>query len=179
MSFCFGASTQPCLAQEEDVQLAIARGTEQQRSLRAIISIPQPIEQVWHVLTDYEAMPEFIPNLSLCRRISQSETGSRLEQVGTCQILKVTFSVRVVLDMVEQFPHRIAFRMVEGDFHRFSGSCSLESVINHNAVATVLHYCVNVQPKITMPVALMERQLRSDLPKNLRAIRDRVHTLTS
>lgn len=25
--------------------------------------------QVWEVLTDYEALPEFVPNLALCERL--------------------------------------------------------------------------------------------------------------
>ena len=35
----------------------------------ASISIEASPEQVWEVLTDYEALPEFVPNLALCERL--------------------------------------------------------------------------------------------------------------
>ena len=38
--------------------------------------------QVWDVLTDYEALPEFVPNLALCERLSvPAAMGSRLTRL--------------------------------------------------------------------------------------------------
>lgn len=38
--------------------------------------------QVWDVLTDYEALPEFVPNLALCERLSvPAALGTRLTRL--------------------------------------------------------------------------------------------------
>ena len=47
-----------------------------------------PCLQVWQVLTDYEALPEFVPNLALCERLPLSRDMAsrmvRLRQVMLC-----------------------------------------------------------------------------------------------
>ena len=54
----------------------------------ASISIEASPEQVWEVLTDYEALPQFVPNLALCERLPvPPELRSRLvrlRQVRGC-----------------------------------------------------------------------------------------------
>ena len=35
----------------------------------AVMAIEASPEEVWEVLTDYEALPEFVPNLALCERL--------------------------------------------------------------------------------------------------------------
>lgn len=44
--------------------------------------------QVWDVLTDYEALPEFVPNLALCERLAVPPALgtrlTRLRQVHCC-----------------------------------------------------------------------------------------------
>ena len=116
-----------------------------QRQITAKIQIPHSAPQVWQVLTDYEALAEFIPNLAKSCRLEHPNGGIRLEQVGTQRLLRFNFSARVVLDLEERFPYEIL--------------------------------TVRVWPKLTMPVALIERRLSSDLRLNLLAIRQRVEKL--
>ncbi|NJL22465.1 MAG: hypothetical protein HC895_19295 [Leptolyngbyaceae cyanobacterium SM1_3_5] len=86
------------------------------------------------------------------------------------------FCARVVLDMIEHFPHRLDFQMVEGDFKLFGGSWQLEEV---PAEATQLIYTVTVLPPRTMPIALIERRLSSSMVVNLEAIRQRAVAIAS
>jgi ribosome-associated toxin RatA of RatAB toxin-antitoxin module len=150
---------------------------ERQRQITAKIQIPHPVEQVWQVLTDYEALADFIPNLAKSRRLEHPIRGTRLEQVGTQSLLRFNFSARVVLDLEEKFPNEIKFNMVEGDLKAYSGSWRLEPYSLPEQTGTILCYSVRVWPKRTMPVAIIERRLRSDLRFNLLAIRQRVEEL--
>ena len=140
-----------------------------QRRILASISIPCPVEQVWQILTDYDNLADFIPNLTLSRRLEHSEAGTLLEQVGAQCFLNIQFCARVVLHMAEQFPHRIGFRMVEGDFKAFEGAWQL--VPEGDASATRLLYEVTICPPRAIPALLIERHLRHDLTQNLQAIR--------
>jgi len=150
---------------------------ERQRQISAKIQIPHPVEQVWRVLTDYEALANFIPNLAKSRILDHPKGGLRLEQVGTQRLLRFNFSARVVLDLDEKFPHEINFNMVEGDFKAFSGSWRLEPYSLSDQSGTSLGYSLRVWPKRTMPVAIIERRLCSDVRLNLLAIRQRVEEL--
>lgn len=161
----------------EDVEVQSEPVAERQRQITAKIQILRPVEQVWQVLTDYEALADFVPNLAQSRLLKHPTGGIRLEQVGSQRFLRLNFSARVVLDLKENFPHEINFNMVEGDLKAFSGSWRLEPYSFSGENGTVLCYTVRVWPKRTMPVAIIENRLSSDLRLNLLAIRQRTDDL--
>jgi ribosome-associated toxin RatA of RatAB toxin-antitoxin module len=156
----------------EDVLLTVSKLEGRQRRVEATIHLAHSVERVWQVLTDYEKLADFIPNLSKSARIPHPAGGIRLEQVGVQNLRIVTFSARVVLDMTEEFQSAIRFQMVEGDFKSFSGAWLLQSMPESESGGTRLTYCLEVWPKPAIPVIAIEQRLRKDLPSNLRAIRE-------
>lgn len=154
----------------ETVEVKTDKLEGRQRQICASIKLPYSVDQVWQVLTDYDALDKFIPNLVKSQRIEHPTGGIRLEQVGAQQVLLFDFSARVILDMEEDFPHEIRFSMVEGDFKDFSGSWQLEHLPQSNGAGTKLTYTVLVWPKRTMPVFAVEQRIRADLPLNLVSI---------
>ncbi len=161
----------------QDVEIQTEPVAERQRQITAKIQISHPVEQVWQVLTDYEALADFIPNLAQSRLLKHPTGGIRLEQVGSQRFLRLNFSARVVLDLEEKFPHEINFQMVEGDLKAFFGNWRLEPASVSGKNGTILYYSVRVWPKRTMPVAIIESRLSSDLRLNLLAIRQRTKDL--
>jgi hypothetical protein len=85
----------------------------------------------------------------------------------------------VVLDMVEACPRELHFSMVEGDFRQFEGKWTLEPLQVGQGEGTRLGYDLVIRPPRAMPVALIERHIRHDLSRNLRAISDRTTALFS
>jgi ribosome-associated toxin RatA of RatAB toxin-antitoxin module len=163
----------------EAVAVQIEKIAQRQRQITAQIQISQSVVKVWKVLTDYEALADFIPNLAESRLLKHPDGGIRLEQVGQERFLRFNFSARVVLDLEENFPKEITFRMVEGDFKDFSGSWDLEPFCCGQQMGTNLRYTLRVWPKPTMPVAIIERRLAKDLKLNLLAIRQRAEALST
>jgi ribosome-associated toxin RatA of RatAB toxin-antitoxin module len=161
----------------EDVEVETERLDGRQRRISAKVQIPYPVEQVWQILTDYEKLADFIPNLSKSRQIPHPQGGIRLEQVGTQCLLNFKFCARVVLDMVESFPQRLDFKMVEGDFKTFSGSWQLQPITLGDKTGTELCYSVLVLPRMAMPVGMIERRLSTNLAVNLVAIRERANEM--
>lgn len=161
----------------DTVEVQVDQLSQRQRQISAKIPIAQAVEPIWQVLTDYEALADFIPNLSISQRLQHPTGGIRLEQVGTQRLLRFNFSARVVLDLEEKFPYEINFNLVEGDLKAFSGSWRLQPAPHSKQVVTNLLYTVCVLPKRTMPVSIIERRLINDLRLNLLAIRQRVNNL--
>lgn len=159
------------------VELRVDKVDARQRQISASINLPYTTEQVWQVLTDYDALADFIPNLAKSQRVPHPNGGIRIEQVGVQKVVFLDFSARVVLDMEEDFPQEIRFSMVEGDFRAFSGSWQLKDWSVDNQSGTTLTYTVLVWPKRTMPIAAVQRRISSDLPLNLMAILGRSHKL--
>lgn len=152
---------------------------QHQYRVSAKITLAHPKAQIWHILTDYESLPEFVPHLVTSKRLTDPSQGIRIEQVGTKCPLHFCFSARVVLDIVENQPDEIKFSMVEGDFRSFSGEWRLVSVGNSEQALTDLYYSLSVMPKMTMPVGLIEKQLYQDLPVNLLAVSQRISQVFS
>jgi ribosome-associated toxin RatA of RatAB toxin-antitoxin module len=161
----------------DTIEVQVEQLSPRQRQISAKIPISQTVESIWQVLTDYEALADFIPNLSKSQRLEHPTGGIRLEQVGTQRLLHLNFSARVVLDLEEKFPYEINFNLVEGDLKDFSGTWRLQPNRQSEQVVTNLFYTVCVLPKRTMPVSIIERRLSSDLRLNLLAIRQRVNNL--
>lgn len=152
---------------------------QQQRRIFASTRIPATADQVWQVLTDYNNLSSFIPNLSYSQRLSHPNGGIRLEQIGSQCFLNIKFCARVVLDMVEAFPKELRFSMVEGDFRQFEGKWTLEPGKDASGEVVRLGYDLVIRPPRAMPVALIERHIRNDLSRNLKAISDRTLLLFS
>ena len=163
----------------EAVTVEVEKIAERQRQITAKIQIPHPVETVWQVLTDYQALAEFIPSLASSRKLDHPDGGIRLEQIGSQRLLRLNFSARVVLDLEESFPDAINFQMVEGDFKDFSGSWRLNSCVLDSKTGTMLCYTVKVWPKLTMPIRIIEPRLSQDMQSNLLAVRQRVEELAS
>ncbi|HEY9621877.1 MAG TPA: SRPBCC family protein [Crinalium sp.] len=161
----------------QDVEVTTDRAEGRHRQITAKIQIPYPVEQVWQILTDYEHLADFIPNLAKSQRIEHPQGGIRLEQIGSQSFLKLKFCARVVLDMVERFPTNIDFQMVEGDFKEFLGTWQLQPQTIGGQPGTDLRYVVQILPPRTMPVGLIERKLSHNLAVNLTAIRQRAEEL--
>lgn len=141
---------------------------DRRRILEASLVIPCDVTTLWGVLTDYDHLADFIPNLARSGRLPHPNGGIRLEQVGKQRILKVNFSARVVLDMVETYLDRLDFTLVDGDFKEFVGAWLL--CPEENSTQTRLTYTLTVKPKLAIPVQLVEKRLHTDLPNNLAAI---------
>ena len=144
-----------------------------QRQIVAAVAIPCSLEQVWQILTDYEKLADFVPNLTSSRLLNRPDGGIRLEQIGAQCFLNFKFCARVILDMTEVFPRELGFSMVEGDFKKFIGRWSLKPVSIGEQTATLLSYELIVQPPLAMPVQLIEHHICHNLTQNLLAICDR------
>ena len=87
------------------VDISTEKRPSRERRILASVTIPKPIDQVWNVITDYEHLADFVPNLTSSKLIPNEEGRIRLEQIGAQCFLKFKFCARVVLDMTETFPN--------------------------------------------------------------------------
>ncbi|KAL3844780.1 hypothetical protein ACJIZ3_002183 [Penstemon smallii] len=144
-----------------------------ERRIKADISVNADVESVWNVLTDYERLADFIPNLVTSGTIPCPHPGRIwLEQRGLQRALYWHIEARVVLDL-QEFPNsendrELHFSMVDGDFKKFEGKWSVKSP--KGSSTTTLGYQVNVIPRFNFPAIFLERIIRSDLPVNLHAL---------
>ncbi len=153
------------------VEISTEKRPEKERRILATVTIPKPIEEVWQVITDYERLADFVPNLTSSKLVANSEGRIRLEQIGSQCFLRFKFCARVVLEMTENFPQEVGFTMKEGDFKQFQGAWKLQPTADEQG--TQLSYDLSVKPPRAMPAALIEHHICHNLTLNLLAIRQR------
>ncbi|OMO52019.1 hypothetical protein CCACVL1_29425 [Corchorus capsularis] len=141
------------------------------RGVVASITVKAPVREVWNVLTAYESLPEFVPNLAISKVLSRDNNKVRVLQEGCKGLLYMVLHARVVLDLHEQREQEISFKQVEGDFDSFEGRWLLEQLGSHH---TLLKYSVDSKMRrdSLLSEAIMEEVIYEDLPSNLCAIRD-------
>lgn len=151
----------------DTIQQEMERLDQGARRLAVQLRLPLDPQWIWAVLTDYNNLNRYIPNLSSSRQLWRRGSRVGLEQVGSQQFCGLRFSARVELEL-EEDPERgeLRFQMRSGDFRRFEGIWRVE----RDAVSTRLLYCLTVQGKPGMPIGLIEQRLQQDLASNLRGV---------
>ena len=151
----------------DTIQQDMERLEQGARRLAVQLRLPLDPQWIWAVLTDYNNLNRYIPNLSSSRQIWRRGNRVGLEQVGSQQFCGLRFSARVELEL-EEDPERgeLRFSMLSGDFRRFEGLWRVDC----DAMSTRLLYSLTVQGKPGMPIGLIEQRLQQDLASNLRGV---------
>ncbi|XP_031498027.1 uncharacterized protein LOC116262685 [Nymphaea colorata] len=165
--------------------IKIEKSGRNRRRVRARVRIATSLEAVWDVLTDYERLIDFIPGLAVCRLIERSGGFVRMFQIGQQSLaFGFKFNAKGTMDCYENdlellpFGRRrnIDFTMIEGDFQLFRGTWSMvqaeESHSSSFPRTTFLSYIVDVEPKLWLPVSLVEKRLCNEIELNLLSIRE-------
>ena len=151
----------------DTIQQEMERLEQGARRLAVLLRLPLDPQWIWAVLTDYNNLNRYIPNLSSSRQLWRRGNRVGLEQVGSQQFCGLRFSARVELEL-EEDPERgeLRFSMLSGDFRRFEGLWRVDC----DAMSTRLLYSLTVQGKPGMPIGLIEQRLQQDLASNLRGV---------
>ena len=157
------------LANRETIEQTMEILPKGTRRLAAQLRTPQSFDSLWSVLTDYDRLSEFIPNLESSQVISRKDFKVDLKQVGSQEFFGFKFSAEVWLQLIEDRSMGVLkFHLIKGDFQRFEGSWKITK--GANGQGNFLLYELTVQGCVGMPVALIEQRLRKDLRANLLAV---------
>ena len=151
---------------EDSIQQTMERMPQGVRRLAVQLRTSIPVDVLWEVLTDYERLETFIPNLVSSRLVYKDGQTVRLQQVGSQQLIGLRFSAQVLLELTEYRPEGLLqFRMLKGDFGvlRAHGEFAV--------FPRVPHWCTNSPFRdVCMPIGLIEERLQDDLSSNLSAV---------
>ena len=72
------------------------------RRLAAQLTTSATFDSLWNVLTDYDRLNLYIPNLLSSRKIYKNNNNVHLKQVGAQDFLGMKFSAEVTIDLYEE-----------------------------------------------------------------------------
>ncbi len=116
------ALAEPRLRAVASVERSMAFGSI---TIRAFVDVPVEGRLAWSVLTDYDRLAEFVPDMHLSRRISKPGEPTRVHQRGEKTWLLIDTPFEVVLLMHETPYTRIYFRQLSGTLKDMYGEWRL------------------------------------------------------
>ncbi len=151
--------------------LVVVTGSQGQYTARVLVTATLP--QVWAVLTDYDNLAKFIPNMAVSRIVQDQGDRKVVEQVDRRQVFLVNVVSRTVLDISEERLSKVSFRLAEGDLETLTGTWQIEPVSfvpRQPPTQVLITHTVTVQPKANVPADTFFEIFEASLADTLRAI---------
>jgi ribosome-associated toxin RatA of RatAB toxin-antitoxin module len=125
-------------------------------------------DTIWRVLTDYEAYPAFVPNLSLSRIVNLDPR--QVEQKGEFGFLFFNKEIHATLQIEESPPSRILVRAIEGDLK----SLETELTIEGTEADMTISYRSKIVPDFWLPPLIGGAILRVSILDKLEAVAEEI-----
>ena len=153
----------------ETIEQTMEKLSDGARRLAAQLTTTASFDSLWSVLTDYDHLNLFIPNLLSSKKIYKNNNNIHLKQIGAQDFLGMKFSAEVILDLYEEKEDGlINFNLIKGDFRRFEGSWKIKQIKGTDKNSLI--YDLTVKGCQWMPIGMIEKRLKNDLSQNLIAV---------
>ena len=150
-----------------DFQMEVLHLTK--RRVSGGVLVQAPPEAVWSIITDYEGMPDMIPNIlsNVVRR--EKSTGRVMIEQESLLSSRMNLIVSMALEAIEKpQQQKLELRRVSG--HGFLEFDAAYTLVPRGDGTTYLRYEVELVPCPIFPLPLVERKIRKEVPKMLHAV---------
>jgi ribosome-associated toxin RatA of RatAB toxin-antitoxin module len=148
-----------------DVQVSVAR-RGQMLVVDALLVAPVPAREAWDVLTDFDAMGGFVPNLEASRVTAREGNRLRVEQRGVARWGPLAHAFTTVREVELEPIERVRSRSIGGSLHPLASDTRFAAVAGGTEVRHHLEFDVDSW----MPAALIEPFLRHEVREQFEAV---------
>lgn len=133
----------------------------------ATFRVPQPASIAMAVLTDYEHIPKFMPDVRRSTVLERTGDMVVVEQDAVARVLMFSKHIHLVLEVQER-PGGISFRDRCGEsFTRYQGGWT----VARTGPDTTIEYSLTAQPSFDVPGFLLRRLLKRDSARMIERLR--------
>lgn len=140
-------------------------------TVAAHMYVPLGRPYIWPQVISYHRWPQFFPNIAHSEVLESRRTAThryrRIYQVGRKGFMMISAEVEIYLQVLETACEHIQFRLETGTFSHFAADLHLQDMDN----GTLLTYRVQAAPTIPIPTFLVKQGMKTDLPGNMRQMR--------
>ena len=123
---------------------------------------------VWRILTDYNQLADYLPNLNSTRVVSRDGDRIVVEQQGTARFLFFSQPIRLLVQVHERAPDRIDVCLIDGDMKVYRASWELSPLAG--ATGTRVAYSATIVPKFDVPGIIGTSVVRNDIARMMKAV---------
>jgi carbon monoxide dehydrogenase subunit G len=127
-------------------------------TVAAAFAVNETPDTVLAVLTDYERIPKFMPDMEISKVLERSATGAVVEQQAVSHFMLFSKRIHLVLDIREDATS-LRFRDTCGkSFASYKGAW----VVSQHDSVTVVDYELSARPSFDVPAFVLKRLLKRD-----------------
>jgi carbon monoxide dehydrogenase subunit G len=136
--------------------------------VEALSRVDADLATAWAVLTDYAGYVDFVPGMTLSRRVGEQPL--LIEQRGEFGLLFFSKQVEAVLEVIEKPPSKLYFRSLEGNLRRLETSIDIRS----EAGQVVITYRSVIEPDFWVPPIIGTPIVRAAIRRKLGAVAEEI-----
>jgi Polyketide cyclase / dehydrase and lipid transport len=155
----------PALAAAVDTQVAVSRRGDV-FLVDAVLVAPVTGREAWNVLTDFDAMSAFVPNLDTSRVTARYGESLRVEQTGVARWGPLAHAFSMVREVELEPMQLVRSRSLSESPMQVRSQTRFASV----AGGTEIRHHVEISLDIWMPAALIEPFLRHEVREQFDAV---------
>ena len=126
--------------------------------------------QAWRVLTDYERLPEFVPDLVASKVMSRTAQEIIVEQLSEAGFLFVSQHIRMVIRIREQPYSAIDVSLVSGDMKHYAAHWALEAATLDGIDGTHIAFTGQMEPDFFVPPLLGRSIVQANVKNMVQAV---------
>jgi ribosome-associated toxin RatA of RatAB toxin-antitoxin module len=135
-------------------------------------TVAAPLPKVWRILTSYERMAEFVPDMESCKILSRNGNEVILEQFGVARFLFMSKAIHLIVRATEQPMSSIDIALISGDMKHYESHWELIPVPETGGTKIV--YSGKMIPNFYVPGILGSKMIRSDIERMMNAVLTRI-----
>ncbi|RZI44313.1 cyclase/dehydrase [Herbaspirillum sp. HC18] len=148
----------------------ISRNGETFFEVTAVGFVRATPEQAWQVLTDYEHLPGFVPDLTSVRVVSRTGNEVVVEQKSSAGFLFIEHVIRMVLHIEEQPHSTIDVSLIEGDMKRYRTHWDLDPATQDGVHGTRVIFSGAMEPDVFMPPLVGRAIVQANVKRTVEAV---------
>lgn len=138
------------------------------------ITINANPEHIWAAITDYDNQKHFVPKLIDSGLISDNGAEQIMFEKGRTGVLFFTKTVYIKMVIRGDYPKKLSFRQIEGDFKIYEGDWTIEKKADSNGC--ILTFRAMIKPNFFAPPMFVRKVQKQDLPMVLAAMKKRAES---
>lgn len=135
-------------------------------------TVAAPLPKVWRILTGYERMAEFVPDMESCKILSRNGNEVILEQFGVARFLFMSKAIHLIVRATEQPMSSIDISLISGDMKHYESHWELIPIPETGGTRIV--YSGKMMPNFYVPGLLGSKMIRSDIERMMSAVLARI-----
>lgn len=162
---------------EEHYQRAKVRTSDLENGVTAVIGkiyINASAKNIWAAITDYNNQKHFVPKLIDSGLISDNGREQVMFEKGKTGYLFFKKTVYIKLSIRGDYPQRLSFRQIEGDFKIYEGDWLIDRAPDDKGF--VLTFQAKIKPNFFAPPMFVRKVQEHDLPMVLTAMKKRAES---